>query len=168
MRRAIISIFVLAILALPASVAANRSYSNSDLAISLKAYKNQIKQLSLGKISLQCDEGKTHTRETATLVFRLDPAKQVKKNRKFHVLADKTLSYPIVDPITLELVGVERDKFKVDVNGRFNKRYTKATGSLRFTGSFRGPDPNAQIEGELIQYHNCDSGIIGFTAPRRQ
>jgi len=167
MRRVIISVFVLTILALPASAAASRSYGNSDLGIVLKANKNQIKQLVLGKIPLQCDEGTTHTAETATLVFRLDPAKQVKKNRKFHVVADKTLSYAIVDPITLELVGVERDKFEVDVNGKFNKRYSKATGSLRFTGSFRGPDPNAQTEGELSQYHNCDSGIIDFKAPRR-
>ena len=123
--------------------------------------------MGLGKIPLQCDEGATHTKEAATLVYRFDPPKQVKENRKFHVVADKTLSYATIDPITGDLGTVEHDRFELDVNGRFNKRFSKATGTLRFTGTFRGPDPNAQIEGELTQYHNCDSGIVDFKAPRR-
>lgn len=167
MRRVIISISALAILALPASAAAVRIYSGPDFGFVMKGNKNQIKELGLGRIPLQCDEGATNTSITdPTLQFKLDPVKPVKKNRKFHVVADKTLSYPIVDPITLELVGVERDKFQLDVRGKFNKRYSKASGTMRFTGSIRGPDPNAQYEGEAIQYHNCDSGPLDWKAPR--
>ncbi len=168
MRRVIISVLVLATLALPGSASgAARNFSGAKLGLGLKAYKNQVKDLFPGRLSLQCDEGTTKTDAAGPVpFFRLDPAKQVKKNRKFRVVADKTLSFAALDPITDEPAGVERDRFQIDVTGRFNRRYSKATGTLRFTGSFRGPDPNANIPGEKIQYHNCDSGLVNWSATK--
>ena len=168
MKRSIVCLAMLAILALPGNApAAARNYSGAKLGLGLKAYKNQVKDLSPGRLPLKCDEGTTKTDAAGPVpFFRLDPAKQVKKNRKFHIVADKTLSFAALDPITDEPTGVERDRFQIDVTGRFNKRYSKASGTLRFTGSFRGPDPNAQIEGEKIQYHNCDSGLVNWSATK--
>jgi hypothetical protein len=56
--------------------------------------------------------------------------------------------------------------FVIDVRGSFNKRYSNASGTVRFTGSFRGSDPIRQYAGLLVQYRNCDSGEVAWSAHR--
>lgn len=166
MRRLIGFISVLAILALPAAAAAAaRNYVGPDFGLGMKAYKNQVKEVIVGELNLQCDEGTTTTAAAGPApMFKLDPAKQVNKRRKFHVVADKTLNFALIDPNTDEVVGVDHDHFTVDASGKFNKRYSKVSGTLRFTGSYRGPRPDATYPGQKIQYHNCDSGTVSWSA----
>ncbi len=162
MKRLIISVCVLAVLALPGSAAAARLYTSNVLGIDLKAYKNKLKTIDVGRLTLNCDEGQTVTDSPPQLSrWRFNPPLGL-AHRKFHVVEPKKAAYPVFD-IDGNLVAVERDEFVLDAKGRFNKRYSKASGTVRITGSYRGQDPN-RPDRYLIQYHNCDSGTIQWEA----
>jgi hypothetical protein len=162
MRRLIVCVSVLTALALPTIAAAARIYSGGNLGLLLKTNKAQVKELlPREEIPVNCDEGQTTAGRGGPLVYKLQPSLAL-KHRRLHAEEDKTQSFAIVAPGTGEIVGVDHDRFHLSVSGKFNKRYTKASGTLRFTGSFRGPDPNAQYEGQTIQYHNCDSGTLAW------
>jgi hypothetical protein len=163
MRRLIVCVSVLTALALPTIAAAARIYSGDNFGLLLKTNKAQAKKLYPTGVPLKCDEGETKADAGGPIVYKLEPPLKL-KHRKLHAEEDKTQSFAIVDPGTAEIVGVEHDRFHLSVRGKFNRHYTKASGTLRFTGSFRGPDPNAQYEGQLIQYHNCDSGTLAWHA----
>jgi hypothetical protein len=168
MRRLFVCVAALAMLALPAGAyAAARNFVGANLGLGMKAYKNQVKELQPRGLPVNCDEGQTRADRGGPIVYKLEPPLAL-KHRKLHAEEDKTQSFAIVDPGTAEIVGVDHDKFHLSVHGKFNRRYTKASGTLRFTGSFRGPDPNAQYEGQKIQYHNCDSGTLAWHAHRFQ
>jgi hypothetical protein len=162
MRRLIVCVAALATLALPAGAyAAARNFVGANLGLGMKAYKNQVKEILPRGLPVNCDEGQTRADRGGPLVYKLEPPLAL-KHRKLHAEEDKTQSFAIVAPGTGEIVGVDHDRFHLSVRGKFNRHYTKASGTLRFTGSFRGPDPNAQYEGQQIQYHNCDSGTVAW------
>jgi hypothetical protein len=164
MRRLIVCVAALAMLALPAGAyAAARNFVGANLGLGMKAYKNQVKELRPTGLLVNCDEGQTKADAGGPIVYKLQPPLAL-KHRKLHAEEDKTQSFAKLDPVTAEVIGVEHDRFHLSVHGKFNRRYTKASGTLRFTGSFRGPDPNAQYKGQMIQYHNCDSGTVAWHA----
>jgi len=103
-------------------------------------------------VSLYCNEGQTTTDPS------LDPSRwrwnspyPRVKHRRFHVVSPKTQTHSVVDN-NGNVVGTERDEYVLDARGRFNKSYRKASGTVRITGSHRGPshlDPELQIQYQL-------------------
>jgi hypothetical protein len=162
-RRAIFCVPVLFALVAPAAATAARIYTSDYLEVLLKTNKPQVKKLGAGDVPVTCDEGKTTIDSGAPVRYNLQPPLPLKK-RKLHAELDKTQNFAVgSDPVTGDVV-VAHLKFHLSLRGKFNKRYTKASGAFRFTGDFLGPKPNPQIEGEKIPYHNCDSGTLAWRA----
>jgi hypothetical protein len=167
LKRLTIIVLVLAALALPASAVA-RNYTGSVLSLQLKAHKPQLKEVGPKAISLSCDEGAIDYASGAgdpTLrIFKLDPPLPL-KHRKFHLVKHKTKRFaagldPAGNPIVVQV------DFVLNASGKFNQRYSKASGSLRITGNFLGPKPNPDYPGQFTLYHNCDSDAVDWQAHR--
>jgi hypothetical protein len=156
-RRVIISVVVGAALALPGSAEAS-VYTGDVLGIVLRQ-KSKLREITVfGGLPLNCDEGKTTTDGSLDISrWRWNPPYPRVKHHRFHVVEPKTQAYAVVGNDG-NVVGTERDEYVLDARGRFNKSYRKASGTVRITGSYRGPSP---LDPELqIQYHNCDSGTV--------
>jgi hypothetical protein len=164
-KRLIISALLVTALAVPASAGA-RNFGGGDIALLLKAYKNKFKEVGVGDITLNCDEGKTDTGNSSATAMRWrwksPPYPSVRRDRRFRIVDSKTVAYPVIDA-SGNLVGVEKDELMLRIRGRFNRSYSRARGTFRITGSYRGPDPNGP-EGYMIQYHHCDSGALQWSA----
>ena len=165
MKRAIFCVPVLFALVAPAAATAARIYTSDYLEVLLKTNKPQVKKLGAGDVPVTCDEGKTTIDSGAPVRYNLQPPLPLKK-RKLHAELDKTQNFPVgSDPVTGDVV-VAHLKFHLSLRGKFNRRYTKASGTLRFTGDFLGPKPNPQIAGEKTPYRNCDSGLVNWSATK--
>ncbi len=153
----VISVVVVAALALPGSTEAS-VYIGNVLDVVLRQ-NSKLREITVeAPVSLYCNEGQTTTYPSLTISrWRWNPPYPRVKHRRFHVVSPKTQTYAVVDNQG-NVVGTEKDEFVLDARGRFNKSYGKASGTVRITGSYRGPsplDPERQI-----QYHNCDSGTV--------
>ena len=162
----IVTAVLVTALALPAAAAA-RNYGGGNLvAFSLKAYKNKFKEFAVGDLSMRCDEGTTDMGNSSANAprfrWKTPPFPSVKRDRRFRIVEDKTERYPVVDE-NGDLVGIEKDEFVLHAKGRFNRSFSKAHGTVRITGSYRGPDPN-RPPGYMIQYHHCDTGVLDWNA----
>jgi hypothetical protein len=165
-RGVIVTAVLVTALALAATVEA-RNYGGGNLvAFSLKAYKNKFKEFDVGTIPMKCDEGTTDTGNSSANAVRYrwktPPLPSVKRDRRFRIVKEKSERYPVIDE-NANLVGIEKDEFVLHAKGRFNRAFTKAHGTVRITGSYRGPDPNGP-PGSMIQYHHCDTGVLDWNA----
>jgi hypothetical protein len=150
-----------------AATAGARIYGGGNLiSLSLKAYKNKFKEVGVGTIPMKCDEGTTDTRKSNASAVRFrwktPPFPSVKRDRRFRLVKENNERFPVIDE-SGNFVGIEKDEFVLRVKGRFNRAFTKAHGTMRITGSYRGQDPN-QPPGYLMQYHHCDTGVLSWNA----
>jgi hypothetical protein len=168
LKRLIIALLALAALAFAAGAVA-RNYTGSALSLQLKAHKAQLKEVApSSSISLHCDEGAidygSGTGDPTVRIFKLDPPVRL-KHRRFHLVKPRTRSFaagldPAGNPIIVKV------DFVLDASGKFNKRYSKASGTLRITGNFLGPKPNPEYPGQFTLFHNCDSGVVQWAVHR--
>lgn len=163
MKRLTIFVLMLTALALPASAVA-RNFAGSHMLLRLKAHKAQLKEVGPYAIPLHCDEGAIDYASGAgastVQTVKLDPPLSL-KHRGFHLIKRKTERYAVGADSAGNPIVAQVD-FVVDARGKFNKRYSKASGNLRITGSFLGPEPNSSYAGQRTLYHNCDSGVVGW------
>ena len=156
MRRLVVSVVLVAALALPATALAIRAYKGPLVGVVLKTHKNVIKSGGVSDgVPLQCDEGAIKTRNS----FGFLGPKRVKDNRRFRLHTTATLVFENIDDSGY-VISRDKADFEVTLKGRFKRSFKRVSGTVIMNGSYFGPQAS---NGSDVQYHHC-AGTADWTA----